>query len=213
MATTAETIVNDVSELLQDINKERWKDAVLLRWLSEAELLIATHKPDAVATLGTISLIAGVDQSIPADGLMILRIRRNASGNVVQIVDEDMQNRSFQAWPDAPQTLDAEVYMYDPKIDPLRFMVSPPNNGSGVLSIVYAKIPTTISSTTTNISVSDTFVPLLADYMMYRALMMETEGQNLNRSALHLQTFLQGLGLNTKAYSDSDPNKEVESNG
>lgn len=213
MATTAETIVNDVSELLQDINKERWKDAVLMRWLTEAELLIATHKPDAVATLGTVALVVGVDQSIPTDGMMVLRIRRNASGQVVQLVDEDMQNRSFQAWPSASQTLDVEVYMYDPKVDPLSFMVSPPNNGSGVLSLVYAKIPTTITATTDNISVSDTFVPLLADYMMYRALMMETEGQNLSRSSMHLQTFLQGLGLNTKAYSDSDPNKEVESNG
>ena len=48
---------------------------------------------------------------------------------------------------------------------------------------------------------------------MYRALQMETEGQNLNRAAQHLQTFLQGLGMNSQAYHQSDPNQEVEDNG
>jgi hypothetical protein len=58
MTTTAEVIVNDVSELLQDVNKERWEDSVLLRWLGESEQLIATHKPESVAAKAAIGLIA-----------------------------------------------------------------------------------------------------------------------------------------------------------
>ena len=89
MTTTAEVIVNDVSELLQDINKERWKDAILLRWLGESEQIIATHKPEAVATKISVALIAGVDQSLPADAMMLLRARRNTvSGAIVQLVDD-----------------------------------------------------------------------------------------------------------------------------
>ena len=213
MATLAELIVNDVSELLQDVNKERWTDAILLSWLSESEQLIATHKPEAVATKAEISLAAGVDQSLPADAMMLLRARRNTvSGAVVQLVDEDSQNRAAPAWPGATQTLDAEIYMYDSQVDPLEFMVSPPNNGSGQLSIVYAKIPAPITATTTPVNVSDSFVPLIKDYIMYRALQMETEGQNLNRAALHLQTFLTGLGLNTQALNKFDPTREVAAN-
>ena len=214
MATTAEVIVNDVSELLQDVNKERWSDAVLLRWLGESEQLIATHKPESVATKASISLAAGVDQDIPADGLMLLRARRNTtSGAIVQLVDEDTQNRISPAWPGAAQALDATTYIYDPKIDPRTFMVSPPNNGSGSLEVVYAQIPSPVTSTTDTISVNDSFVPLIKDYIMYRALQMETEGQNLNRAAQHLQTFMQGLGLNTRTYHESDPNEDVEDNG
>jgi hypothetical protein len=137
----------------------------------------------------------------------------SASGAVVQLVDEDTQNRISPTWPGAVQTVDATTYIYDPKIDPLTFMVSPPNNGTGSLEAVYAKIPTPITGTSDLISVSDSFVPLIKDYIMYRALQMETEGQNLNRAAMHLQTFLQGLGLNTQAYKQSDPNQEVEDNG
>jgi hypothetical protein len=214
MTTLAEVIVNDVSELLQDINKERWSDAVLLRWMSESQQLIATHKPESVATRASVALAAGVDQSIPTDGLMLLRARRNtASGAIVQLVDEDSQNRIAPTWPGAAQTLDANTYIYDPEIDPLTFMVSPPNNGSGSLEVVYAKIPTPVAATTSAISVNDSFVPLIKDYVMYRALQMETEGQNLSRAAQHLSTFLQGLGLNSQTYQKSNPNQEVVENG
>lgn len=213
MTTLAEVIVNDVSELLQDVNKDRWNDAVLLRWLGESEQIIATHKPEAVATKVSIALVVGVDQSLPADAMMLLRARRNTvSGVVVQLVDEDTQNRISPTWPAATQTLDVATYMYDSKVDPLDFMVSPPNDGTGALSIVYAKIPVPISATTVAISVSDSFVPLIKDYIMYRALMMETEGQNLPRSSAHLQTFMQGLGLNTQALSKFDANREVAAN-
>ena len=213
MTTLAELIVNDVSELLQDINKERWKDAVLMRWLTESQQIIATHKPESVAEKVSVNLVTGVDQSLPADAMMLLRARRNTiSGSVVRLVDEDSQNTIEPSWPAATQTVDATTYMYDPKVDPLEFMVSPPNDGTGALSIVYAKIPVPITATTDTISVSDSFVPLIKDYVMYRALQMETEGQNLNRSALHLQTFLQGLGLNTAALNKLDPNREVEGN-
>lgn len=214
MTTTVEVIVNDVSELLQDVNKERWKDAVLMRWLGESQQLIATHKPESVAQKASISLVAGVDQNIPSDGLMLLRARRNTtSGSIVQLVDEDTQNRILPTWPGAAQVLDPTTYIYDPDLDPLTFMVSPPNNGSGSLEVVYAQIPTPVTATTDLISVNDSFVPLIKDYIMYRALQMETEGQNLNRAALHLQTFLQGLGMNSQAYSESNPNQEVEDNG
>jgi hypothetical protein len=214
MTTTVELIVNDVSTLLQDINKDRWSDDVLTRWLGESEQLIATHKPESVAAKATVALVAGVDQDIPADGLMLLRARRNTvSGEVVQLVDEDTQNRILPTWPGANSARDASTYIYDPEIDPLTFMVSPPNDGIGSLEVIYAKIPAPVAATTDLISVNDSFVPLIKDYIMYRALQMETEGQNLNRAALHLQTFMQGLGLNSQAYKESNPNQEVEDNG
>ena len=192
----------------------RWKDAILLRWISESQQLIAMHKPESVAAKASVSLVAGVDQSIPSDGLMLLKARRStASGAIVQLVDEDTQNRILPTWPGAAQAIDPTTYIYDPKIDPLTFMVSPPNDGNGSLEVVYAQIPAPVTDTTDAISVTDGFVPLIKDYVMYRALQMETEGQNLNRAALHLQTFMQGLGLNSQAYKDANPNKEVEDNG
>jgi len=213
MTTTVEVIVNDVSELLQDINKERWADSVLTRWLGESEQLIATHKPEAVAVKASVALVAGVDQSLPTDALMLLRARRNtASGIVVQLVDEDTQNRALPSWPSATQVTDVTSYMYDAQVDPLNFMVSPPNDAAGSLEVVYAKIPTPVNATTDLISVSDSFVPLIKDYVMYRALQMETEGQSLNRAMSHLQTFMTGLGLNTQALNKFDPLREVAEN-
>lgn len=214
MTTLVELIVNDVSTLLQDVNKQRWSDADMMRWLGESEQIIASIKPASVAAKVSIALLAGVDQDLPADGLMILRFRRNTvSGAVVQLVDEDTQNRIDTNWPGATETLDAATVIYDTEVDPLTFMVAPPNNGSGSLDVVYAKIPAPVTATTQPISVNDSFVPLIKDYVMYRALLQETEGQNLNRSALHLQTFLQGLGLNSQAYEQLNPMKEVEDNG
>ena len=214
MTTLVELIVNDVSTLLQDVNKDRWSDADLMRWIGESEQLIATSKPESVAVKIAIALIAGVDQDIPGDGLMILRFRRNtASGAVVQLVDEDTQNRIDPVWPAAAQVLEPTTVIYDPLVDPLTFMVAPPNNGSGSLEVIYAKIPAPVAATTASISVNDSFVPLIKDYVMYRALLMETEGQNLNRSALHLQVFMQGLGLNTRAYEKLNPMQEVDDNG
>jgi hypothetical protein len=214
MTVSAESIVNDVSTLLQDVNKERWSDDNMLRWITESEQLIATHKPEAVAAKTSHALVAGVDQTLPADAMSMIRARRNTtSGTIVQIVDEDAQNRIAPSWPAATQTEDAITYIYDPEIDPLTFMVSPPNDGLGSLEIVYAKIPAEVVNTTDTLSVSDSFAPLVKDYVMYRALIMETEGQNLNRAAFHLQTFMQGLGLNTQALKQFNPKKDIEENG
>ena len=214
MTTLVEVIVNDVSTLLQDVNKDRWSDADLMRWLGEAEQLIAMHKPESVATKVSLALVVGPDQSIPADGLMALRFRRNTvTKTVVQLVDEDTLNRIDPAWPGKAAQVDVVNVMYDPKVDPLGFMVSPQNNATGSIEMVYAKIPAPVASTTAPISVSDSFVPVIKDYIMYRSLQMETEGQNLPRSAGHLQTFLIALGLNSEAYRRSDPNVEVEANG
>jgi len=167
-----------------------------------------------VATKASIALAADLDQVLPADALMLLRARRNTtSGLVVQMVDEDMQNRILPTWPAATPTLDVTTVMYDPKVDPLNFMVSPPNNGSGSLEVVYAKIPAPVAATTAPISVSDSYVPLIKDYVIYRALQTETEQQSIQRAGMHLQTFMQGLGLSTQSYVQYDPNKEVKGNG
>jgi hypothetical protein len=214
MTTTAEIIVTDVSVLLQDINKERWSDEVMLQWITEAQQIIATHKPESVAAKSTIALIAGLDQIMPTDAVMLLKVRRNdTSGIACYLIDEDTMNRSNPSWAAAPAAGDVSEVVYDSKLDPLNFMVSPPNDGTGVIHIVYAKIPAPVTDTTDNLSVSDSFAPLVKDYVAYRCFQMETEGQSVARAGQHLNTFLTGLGMNTQAEDIHDANRELDKNG
>ena len=78
-----------------------WSDSELLGYLNQALRTTSTLKPDAYTKRVYIPLVAGTNQALPADGLMLLDLDNNEiSQRSITLVQRgllDHQNRFWQA--------------------------------------------------------------------------------------------------------------------
>ena len=216
MTTSAQEIFDSAKQLLQDVQFERWDEALQMRWLNEAQKVIVLHKPEANPVTSIETLVAGVEQSLPVTGLQFLRANRNYAGAVrgraVRMVDVDDLDAINPDWPAATEVAVVQSVMFNPK-NPKVYMVAPPNNAAGQLQIIYSAVPVAITADTDNITVDDSYGPAIVDYVCYRALLAETEAMSRVKAGQHLQTCLALLGLDTRVKRAFDINLETESDG
>ena len=73
-------ILSRVQNILQDNTNVRWTEGELLDYLNDGQREIVNLRPDSTATHSNVSLSAGTEQSIPTDGLRLIKVVRNMSG-------------------------------------------------------------------------------------------------------------------------------------
>lgn len=147
---TVRELLYSVSGQLLDANPQfiRWAEAELVRWLNEAQVVIAKYLPHACARVDAIRLAPGTKQSIesipaasvvPGDGSTASQVYGNAllhigrsmgdnglkPGPVVRIVDRDVLDASNPNWHYATARVPVREYTFDPRT-PKIFYVSPP---------------------------------------------------------------------------------------
>ena len=203
----AQHILSRVRNILQDNTGVRWTDGELFDYLSDGQREIANFRPDATATHANVQLVTGTEQTIPADGLRLVKIVRNVAstsasatgGRTVRVVSEDSLNSTEPNWHDPTVTGDAthgtEVkhYIFDGD-DPRVFYVYPGVAGSAFVEVVYSKNPISISAATDLIQVDDIFANALINYVLYRAYLKDAEfAGNQQRSANFFAIFSQSL--------------------
>ena len=76
----AQHILSRVRNILQDNTGVRWTDGEMFDYLSDAQREIANLRPDATAVHSNVQLATGTEQSIPTDGLRLIKVVRNMSG-------------------------------------------------------------------------------------------------------------------------------------
>ena len=75
----AQHILSRVRNILQDNTGVRWTDGEMFDYLSDAQREIANLRPDATATHANVQLATGTEQTIPTDGLRLIKVVRNMS--------------------------------------------------------------------------------------------------------------------------------------
>lgn len=210
MPVTAQSVVRRATDILQDQTSIRWTADELVRWLNDGQREIALYRPDAFATYGTLTLVAGSRQSLPASGFKLLDIPNNASGTkaAIRMVDRRALDEQNPAWHGMSGTSTVVHYCYDPR-DPRTFYVYPPSAGGNSVNAVYAAYPTdvtepspgaTYTSVTGNISVPDIFASALLDYMLYRGYSKNSEyAGDPARATAHYGAFANALGIEVKS--------------
>jgi len=219
----AQHILSRVRNVLQDNTGVRWTDGELFDYLSDAQREIANIRPDATATHSNVQLATGTEQSIPSDGLRLIKVVRNMSGTAssstgarsIRVVTEDSLNSTEPNWHDPTVTGDAvhgtsvKHYIFDGD-DPRKFYVYPGVAGNAFVEVVYSKNPTSIGAASTLIQVDDIFANALMNFVLYRAYLKDAEfAGNQQRAGNHYQIFTQSLARGQIVQQAMEPNQGV----
>ena len=226
MALTGTNLLSRIEDILQDTTSVRWPEAELLRYINDAQREIVNYRPESSAKTANVQLVTGTKQTLPTDGLRLIKVTRNmsdASGGAtgkraIRIVNVDILNTQEPDWNDPTVSGDAQHgtvikhYIFD-EDDPKNFYVYPGVNGNAYLEIVYSKIPTDLSSASSNLDIDDIYGNAVIDYVLFRAYQKDSEyAGNAQRANQHYQLFLNCIGQGNQASMMLDPNNDRVSN-
>jgi hypothetical protein len=220
MAISGSDILSRVRDTLQDTTSVRWTDAELLRYLNDGQREVVNMKPDASALTANVQLSTGTLQTIPSNGLRLIKITRNMSSaasdatgkRAIRIVDVDVINSLEPDWNDPTVTGDAthgavvKHYIFDPD-DPKKYYVYPGVSGNAYVEICYSKTPDDLSSTSSNLDIDDIYINAIVNYVLYRAYQKDAEyAGNAQRAGTHYQLFTNIVAVGGNAENAINPN-------
>ncbi len=228
MGTLTETnLLARIRDTLQDTTSVRWSDAELRRYINDAQREIVNFRPEASAKTANVALVVGTRQTIPTEGLRLIKITRNmsdASGGAtgkraVRLVNVDILNAQDPDWHDPTATgssthgTTVKNYVFDDD-DPRVFYVYPgASSTSTFLEIVYSKSPTDLTTGSSTIDIDDTYANAIMDFVLYRAYLKDAEyAGNAQRAGTHYQLFQASVGQGAQAQLLLDPNNDPIAN-
>jgi hypothetical protein len=210
---TAQAIINKAAIQLTDIGNTRWTRAELLDWLNQGQKQIVVMSPSATNKVSVVQLVAGTRQNIPSDGWTLLELIRymgtngSTPGRAIRVTSRELIDSFNPTWHAAAKSAVPKHYIFDQQ-DQTVFYVYPPNNGQGYVQINYAPVPPMITSESTVISISDTFEPVLLDYILYRACSKDAEyAPGLQLASGYLQTFMAAMQIKQTSELANSPNQ------
>jgi hypothetical protein len=225
MSISAQSVARRVVAALNDDASVRWALSEVVRAINDAQRQIAIDRPDLLATTSTITLAAGTRQTLPANGLKLLAVNRNASGAAVRVVNRDMLDAQIPNWHAIPPSAAIRHYVFDAR-EPTVFHVFPPALSTAQLEVVYSAHPvliaepahgaslpadhaTDISAPAVvlgNLTVPDHLVVAVADFALARLLLKDSEAGSAQRAMAHFQSYANALGIDMKATLAAGPN-------
>ena len=226
MALTGTSLLSRIKDILQDTTSVRWPEAEILRYINDAQREIVNYRPESSAKTDNVQLVAGTKQALPSDGLRLIKVTRNMSAasnsatgkRAIRIVNVDILNTQEPDWNDPTVSGDAQHgtvvkhYIFD-EDDPKNYYVYPGVNGNAYVEIVYSKIPTDLSSASSNLDIDDIYGNAVIDYVLFRAYQKDSEyAGNAQRAQTHYQLFLNCIGQGMQAQELLSPNNDRTSN-
>jgi len=182
-----------------------WSDAELLTYLNEAIRDSVAAKPDIYPVSGDIPLAAGVVQTLPAGGVLLIDITHNSdTGRTVSVVDLPLLQEANRFWPAATQQAEVENFAVDPRT-PRKFLVSPPNNGLGQVYGTYGGTPSALTATSDTFPLLDLYQPAMTAYVISRAYAKNSKRQDPAKAATYRQQWAQALGAKSVATATTLP--------
>ena len=220
---TGANLITRAQDTLQDTTSVRWPEAELLRYINDAQREIVNFRPDASSKTANLQLVTGTLQSLPTEGLRLIKVTRNmsdASGGAtgaraIRLVSVDILNTQEPDWNnpsvsgDAAHGTNVKHYIFD-EDDPRRFYVYPGVAGNAYVEIVYSKSPTDLGNTSATIDLDDTYGNAIVDYVLFRAYLKDAEyAGNQQRAGQHYQLFTTSLGQGAAVSTLISPNNDV----
>lgn len=207
MTTTAQSIVLEVQNTLQDLTGVRWPASELVRYLNLVQRQIASKRPDKMAATASFVPAAGAKQALPAAYESLMDIPRNTSGNkrAMTKVDLVVLDATLRDWQSLTGVTEFSHFCHDPR-EPRAFYLYPPAASSGAsIELVAARYPTDVAAPTApgklyttvtgNVDVPDEFSTALKHGVLFHAYSKDAEfGGNAQLAAENLQMFKAELG-------------------
>lgn len=206
MTTTAQSIVKRSATVLKDKLGIRWPADELVEWLIDFERELAVFRPDAYATVETLALVAGHQQTLPDTCARLIDIPANSTGTKLPItkVERAELDAIKPGWRAMTAAASIKNFMHDTKT-PLKFEVYPPATTDAAVDIEFSKYPalltvpapnTAYAAVTGNLTAPDKFANAAVDYVLYRAFGKDSElTVNEARSQGHYRAFALSVGI------------------
>lgn len=180
---------------LNDVDKVTWSEEVLLSTLNQALAMLILVRPDASAKVSELACVQGTRQTLPSDGLRLLKVVRNIkpeglAGRAVRLMNINDLDSIAPDWHSDPEKDTIKEYMFDER-NPKQFYIYPPARIGVLLDIEYAFMPDPITSREQMLPVDITYQQPLHEFMLYKLLSGEG-GQG--QGAQHLNTGLSLIG-------------------
>jgi hypothetical protein len=220
--TDAKTIIDLAASALDDLLSVNWSAEELLSWLNLAQLEMVNLSPRTNIKTGGVKLVAGVKQTLPADGLLLLDIPFNRGatnttlGNTINAVSRTVMNRRIPNWTLAAASTSVQRYIYNTDA-PKEFYIYPPQTSvPGYVEMEYAAIPVTIPNANagTKITVDDEYRNILLNMVLSKALSKYSDvGDNAAKAREYraLAELELGIGRADKP-ADQSQNKQSKNN-
>ncbi|MBV7408765.1 DUF6682 family protein [Maritimibacter sp. DP1N21-5] len=210
MTITAQDVIDRAALTLQDVDTVRWTTHEMLMWLQDAVRETAAIKPSTFAATIELSLEAGADQVLPDTATQMIRVLRNTDGAAITVVERHILDVMEPGWPTTavvPFT-DAVLHVIYDDEAPGEYMVYPGNTGNGSIQAVCC-VPPVITETTDDITAKAAIVPVLTDYLLFRAFSKEAGiPGSAARAQAHRALFDVALGNKAKSELYSNPDTQ-----
>jgi hypothetical protein len=220
MAITAQSIIKEVADDLNDLTSIRWKIPLLCAAFNDGQRDIVTHRPDAKNTPTTIAMAAGFKQALPEGGEKLIDVLCNTtSKRAITSVDRKLLDAQVPGWRAQTGVVDIIHFLYDPR-EPKAFEVYPPAAAGASVEAEVSMLPTAIPITGTtyadvtgNFALGDLFKNALVNYIKYRCYSRNTEyAANPSRAMAYMQAYANDLGIELKgllATKSAQKSKEI----
>lgn len=189
-------ILND-----EDATGYRWTNAELISWINDSQRVVAVFRPDACPGDAVVTLVAGTKQSIPTDGFRLLDVMRNIGsdgvtpGRAIRIVNRDLLDSYEPDWHSGTKQSTIKHFMNDER-NPTVFHVYPPAVANTKVEVLYAKFPVTLTQTTDDLGVTDSYMEFLVNYTLFKSYAKDAEySNNAQLSSQYLQAASGLLGV------------------
>jgi hypothetical protein len=179
---SAATILDSAATTLLDTSGRTWSADEKLGYLNEALRATAFVKPDMYVVQTPFTLAAGEQQVLPTDGVALIDIPRNTGGRVITQVDKGLLDEANRFWPAATQEVVVEHFTEDPR-NPRRFVVYPPNDGTGVVDLIYGAVPPQVMYAAEEIDIPASYEAPMIQYVLSRCWAKNSKRQDLAKSA------------------------------
>lgn len=200
MSVLVTTIIARVAKTLIDDGMVAWTDDELYDYYNAAQSAVVNAKPDAYTVQNLVGLSAGVVQETPSDCVSLLAIYYNGNGATVNQVGLDLLNQANRNWPARTPDAIVDEYIIDQR-NPRRYLVNPPNDGTGSLMILYGADPppAAVGSPSTAMALPDIYQNALWAFTLSLAYAKNTKRQDLVKAGSYMQLFNQFVGIRATA--------------
>jgi hypothetical protein len=231
--TVASVILTRASILLLDEEYVRWTLPELVGWLNEGVGAICLAKPDASSETRAVSLGLGTLQTLPIleapspKPVRLLRVVRNlksdgppVGGRIIAPTARETLDAEQPYWHDSDQVpfkKEVRQFVFSDD-DPSIYYVYPGNDGTGLVEVVMATIPTAVAATgdvnalgsySGDVGLLPLYDVALVDYVCYRAQSKDDDGAMPGRAAAHYGQFASAVGIKLQTDARSSPSNQA----
>jgi hypothetical protein len=185
MAMSPSELLTHIRSLSYDADETLMADSEVYTLMSLAELEIAKETGCTEATTTDTSVIDQREYDFPTDALRIISVYYD-SVKLKKIIYDQIEFIEGISYGGSSQSGDAVYYYEFAK----KIGLSPIPDSAKTIKYLYIKIPTTLSSTSTEFTIPDVYIQTITHFCLHKMFMKDQQKGEADRE---YQLWLQGL--------------------